>query len=229
MLLHLRSSLSDVVRRPGLRRLLFESMGFGGFFKATSGFLQPILAVGAIPVTAALLPAGSMTPAQRSVMLVGPVYFVLFLLSALASRRSHKLVSTLGGEEPAARALWGVNLIIFALLLPASLLGYMGLIIFLFITLFALQNIWRPILVSRFDNESQESQGATILSIESQGKSLATMVFAPLLGFLVDSAAAGDMGATPFWPVALLGSLIAFGFVFTAKKPPPPTEPPAAV
>ena len=46
------------------------------------------------------------------------------------------------------------------------------LIIAAFISIAILQNFWRPILISRCADMTKHSQTATILSIESQAKSL---------------------------------------------------------
>ena len=87
-----------------------------------------------------------------------------------------------------------------------------------FIALYIVQNIWRPVLISRFDAHSDETQGATILSIESQAKSLSTMIIAPLLGLSVDFARINNIGAHEFWPIGLLGFIIAIIFFLTSFK-----------
>ncbi|MBU1240422.1 hypothetical protein KJ865_12000, partial [Myxococcota bacterium] len=184
---HMWQTFRRVARRRELRRLVFESMGFGGFFKAAGGYLQPILQAAAVPFTAALFTGVAMSSEQRSVILIGPVFVLLFVLSALASFRAHRLVSFLGHEENAARFLWLLSFLLLTVMAVSMYQGYITLVIAGFVLLSVLQNLWRPILVSRFDNHSSESSGATILSIESQGKSFATMLLAPLLGFLVDT------------------------------------------
>ena len=80
-----------------------------------------------------------------------------------------------------------------------------------FVALYVLQNLWRPMLVSRIDRLSKPEQGATVLSMESQGRRLATVIIAPLLGLAVDAAAAkGELAR--FWPVGAVGGLVALGF-----------------
>jgi len=216
---HLGTTFRQVFTRPALRRLVFESMGFGGFFKAAEGYLQPILKAAALPLTAALLSGMVLADEQRAVLLVGPVYFLLFLLSALASWSSHRVARAAGGEDRAARFLWLSSALLLAFMTWAMYRGVAWVGIGGFVALAVLQNIWRPVLVSRFDSHSEESSGATVLSIESQGKSLATMVLAPLLGFSVDLVAREGLGTTPFWPVALAGALIAVFFFLTAPSP----------
>jgi hypothetical protein len=85
-----------------------------------------------------------------------------------------------------------------------------------FILLAVLQNLWRPIQISRFDARSEESQGATILSVESQAKSASTVIIAPALGWAVDYVQSHGVGG-PFWPVAALGAALAFLFFLTSR------------
>jgi len=218
---HLKQALRTSVRQTDIRRLLFESMGFGGFFAASKDYLQPILKAAALPLTAALFAGALGHEEQRVVILVVPVYFALFLVSAFASRNAHRLVGARGNEDRAARFLWGLFALVLATLTPIMYFGAywvtQSLMILGFAGLYVIQNLWRPVLMSRFDIHSQEGAGATVLSIESQAKSGATALLAPLLGFAVDSAAAHHVGQTAFWPVTAVGALVASLFFVTTK------------
>ena len=214
---HLREALAAAVRKQSLRRLMLESMGFEGFFKATKDYLQPILKAAALPLTALLFAGVALTQEQRAVFLIGPVYFVLFLLSALASRKAHVLADRFGGEDRAARFLWGFAFVILAAMALAMVLGIHWAMILGFVALSIMQNLWRPVLISRFGAHSDDTQGATILSIESQAKSAAAMVIAPLMGAAVDLVQRHGLGGSPFWPIAVFGATIAFVFFATAR------------
>ncbi len=235
---HLRETLGRAFRQPRLRRIIFESMGFGGVFKAAKDYLQPVLkAAAAVYVVAAaarlgLLPVGSegdpaaggltagLNEPQTAAILVGPVYFVLYLLSALASRRAHPLVERCGpvgtGEDRAARVLWALNSLVFAAIALAAWHGILAGVIAGFVLLHVLQNFWRPVLVCRVDRESPEAQRATVLSIESQAKSISTMIVAPVLGLAVDLVRQHGLGGA-FWPVGALGAVVALGFFVTSR------------
>ncbi|MBW1807322.1 MAG: MFS transporter [Deltaproteobacteria bacterium] len=214
---HLKSSVINALGRRELRRLIFESMGFEGLFRAAKDYLQPVLKSTALQAGAGLAIVAGLSEHKKAALLIGPVYFCIFMLSALASRWSHRIAKRAGEENRAARWLWGAFLLGFSALLPAMLFEINGLIIAGFILLFILQNIWRPILISRFDSYGDERQGATLLSIESQAKSLATMLIAPLLGWLVDLVTTNDLGGE-FWPVGALGIIVAL-FFFSLPKP----------
>ena len=134
----------------------------------------------------------------------------------MASRQAHRIVAKAGGEEEATRYLWGGIAALFALLTVSAYYQHSLWLISAFVLLHVVQNIWRPILVSRFDTHSSEAQGATVLSIESQARRAATMIIAPALGLAVDWVRAAEVGG-PFWPVGLLGLLVAIAFLLTAR------------
>ena len=215
---HLKITLMSSVKQTGLRRLILESMGFEGFFKASKDYLQPILMAAALPLTAALFADIQLSNEQKSVVLIGPVFFLLFILSALASRNAYRLVSKAGHEDRTAKLLWGFNVLIFLVLLPAMYYETHWIMITCFVVLYVIQNFWRPVLISRFYAHSDEAKGATVLSIESQAKSLSTMIIAPVLGLTIDLARGYSIGGSAFWPMGALGLIITFGFFVTATK-----------
>lgn len=202
----LGKALKLSVQFPPLRRLVFEGMGFEGMFKASKDYLQPILKQTAIAMPLLL----TLDESKRAALLVAGVYFVLYFLSSFASRNSHKVTEWQGSDEGAARVMWWVNLGLYALLMPALWFDTYPAIIALFVGLAILQNFWRPGLISRFNAQSTPEMSATVLSIEAQAKSLATIVLAPSLGWLVDVVGG-------FWPVGVVGTLISLAILLVYR------------
>jgi len=215
LMVHLRSALRDGWQDLRLRRLFGESMGFEGVFKVAQDYLQPVLQAAAIPTMALL--GLSFGPIQDTALMVAPVYVCLYLLSASASRQAHRLVARQGDEEGAARALWWLFTLAFVALLPATWWNLHGVTIVVFIGLFILQNLFRPVLMSRFDSCCSEREQATMLSLEAQAKSLATLVLAPLVGLAVDQVRQNDWGGS-FWPVAVMGTLAGLTFMVNTRR-----------
>ena len=149
--------------------------------------------------------------------MIGVVYVILYLVSAYASRNSHRLTRYAGGEERGSTLLWKVILVLYIGLIPLLFFEYYYIAVIGFIILSLIQNLWRPILVSRFDNYATEEKGATILSIESQAKSVSTMIIAPILGFTVDFVTGQSIGGE-FWPVAAIAAAIALVILLTPLK-----------
>ena len=210
---HLWESLKMSVRQRRLRRLILESMGFTGFFKSSKDYLQPILKTTALAVPVGLM----LNDIQRSAVLVGAVYFMLHITSAYASRKSHRICTYAGDEKRAAHYLWGMNILLYASLVPILYFRLYPLAIAFFVLLYLVQNFWHPILISRFDEYASETRGATVLSIESQAQSVAIMIIAPVLGLSVDFLRQWDIGGE-FWPVGVIGVAIALSAYLTAHQ-----------
>jgi len=241
---HLLGNLRDAVRVGSLRRLVVESMGYEGLYKAAKDYLQPIvkytavLAAAGIPLLAGL----ELADAQETAILIGVVYFFIGLLESFASRRSDAVRRKFGGEERGTRFLWWVNLGVFAgiavgLLVDWRLGGpisYLGLTVAIvgFMALAVLQNLWRPMHIGRFDTHTDAKSGATVLSIEAQAKSLSAAVFYPVLGLAVDAFTrwggircdAGHEPPVRFLPVAAAGVLFAV-LVLAARRGPAKASP----
>ncbi len=212
VLKHLWDALSISVKQKSLRRLMLESMGFEGVFKASKDYLQPILKSAAIAVPIGIM----LNETQRSAVLIGAVYFILHIASAYASRKSHKICDYTGDEERAARCLWGAGFLLYAALLPLLYFKLYPLVITGFVLLYLIQNFWRPILISRFDEHASETQGATVLSIQSQAQSVSIMIIAPILGLAVDYLKRGNYGGE-FWPIGAFGASVALLAFLTAE------------
>ena len=217
VLRHLLDALRETLRSRPQRRLVVESMGFEGVFHAVKDYLQPVLVVAATAWIGGLALTADLSEVRRTALLAAPVFFVLHLLSGLASRRAHVVVERAGNEDAAARRLWIGNAAVFMSLLAAAAVGFQAALILAFVGLHLLQNVWRPILISRFDRCTDESQGATVLSIESQAKRVGTILAAPLVGAAVDWTRVHAPQAE-FWPVGAVGTTISLAFALAAIR-----------
>jgi len=183
----------QMVKVSALRGLVVESMMFEGTFKATKDYIQPLIKQVAVSLPFFLF----ISEQKRTAILVGMVFFVLFFGSSAASRNAYRVSEKYGGEDPAARLMWIVILFGYGVLGVTLWLGLVEATILAFVLLYMVQNVWRPVLISRFNVHAQADKTATILSIESQAKTLSTMAIAPFLGWAVDRAG--------FWPVGVCG------------------------
>lgn len=206
---HMWQTLRDSVKIAGLRRLMVESMGFEGFFDVIKDYVQPMIKVMVLGIPLLL----ALGDDKRSALLIGVVYFVFHLGSAWSSRQAHLLSRCFGGDDPASGFMWRCMTMIYLIMLPCLALELYYLVIALFFLLYLMQSAWRPLIISRFDAYSPESHGTSVLSVESQSQTLAKMLLAPALGFVVDQIAS----AGKFWPIAAAGVLISTYMVFSAR------------
>ena len=212
---HLFAAFARAFTHLRLLRVLLESMSYEGTYKVVKDYVQPVIRqmALALPVFAA------MAVNRRTALLVPIVYVPLYVLSSVASRRSSWFADRFGGESRAARRLWLVAFMVFVPIALALWFQVLWLAAVGFVVLALVENLWRPITVTRVDNETDAKMGATMLSIESQAKSLGAMVLAPLLGLAVDR-----LGASPeqpaLWVVGLVGVAVTLvGAILPAMKP----------
>ena len=198
--------LGDSLGSRPLRRLFAESAAFRGNTILTKDYLQPLLRRAALGLP--FFPA--LTAQRRTAVLAALVYALLYLLSSAGARRAHRFAEGSGGAGPAARRLWVINALLF---LGAGALigvGWTLAATALLALVVVMQNLWRPIMLTRIDEVSDGDSGAMVLSIDSQAGSLYVLIFAPLLGLAVD---AYGLGAA-----AVFGAVSAGGFALAGLR-----------
>ena len=198
--------LADSLGSRPLRRLFAESAVFRGNTTLTKDYLQPLLRRAALGLP--FFPA--LTAQRRTAVLTALVYALLYLLSGAGARRAHRFAEGSGGAGPAARRLWVINALLF---LGAGALigaGWALAATVLLALVVVMQNLWRPIMLTRIDEASDGDSGAMVLSIDSQAGSLYVLIFAPLLGLAAD---AYGLGAA-----AVFGAVSAGGFALAGLR-----------
>ena len=215
VLLLMLAAFRKCLRRGALRRLLSESMAFEGIHKVSKDYIQPVIKTAALSLPVLHAAGGvELSDLQRTAVLVGAVYVVLDLLSSAASRRADAFVRLSGSEARGARWIWLATVGAFAVMTAGLGLRWMPAAIAAFLLLAVMQNFWRPIMVGRVADQSGPDESATILSIESQAKSLFAAVLAPLLGLAVDLAPKD----VKVLPVAAAGLLVSLMMLATSRR-----------
>jgi hypothetical protein len=207
--------LAEAIRlslvRKRLRHLFIESMAWEGVYKVTKDYLQPVLKRFALilPVLIAWPTFfAQLDETKRSAVVIGVVFAVNFLIMSIFSRNAHRIKDRFGTEDHLVNVLWRANLLTYVAMTVFLVLGRPFLAAICFIGAGALQNIFRPAQISRFDSCSSLDMRATILSVESQAKSVAAAIISPIVGYAVDRLSALDTAADLlFWPASLMGVL----------------------
>ena len=165
-----------------IRKLIVQSMGFEGVFEVTKDYLQPILKAQALVLAALLL----LPEKESTAVVVGVVYFILHILSAGASKRAHIFQDRFKSEQSAIIVLIFTGFFLAFISSAGIYLKFFIIAIIAYIIYYIIQNLWRPILVAQYDDLAESSEQATILSIESQTKTVGITVIAPVAGYLAD-------------------------------------------
>jgi MFS family permease len=174
------------MKNPGLRKALINSALFDGLFKTTKDYIQPILQTFAISTPVLLFLKDG-----RDTIIISIVYFLLFLLTSLSSRKAKIFGSWFHSLSKAINTsfIMGVMLIFFTGLLfhfGIKIIAILG-----FVTFYMFQNVRRPLNVGFISEKISSKVMASGLSLESQMKTIFIAILSPVMGFLADSLGIG--------------------------------------
>ncbi len=179
----MKSHLSDVLKRPVLRKILLSSASFEAVFKSIKDYIQPILEV--LIISSGFLLIQTMTPDENLKIVLGVSYGMIYIISAFASKSAYKLMKFTSSANLLDTFYVLLGLCLVGLFFVIKVKMYL-LIILVYVILYILRDMRKPIFVDVCDDHMEKHQRATVLSVESQMKALFTVVFAPLVGFIAD-------------------------------------------
>lgn len=163
-------------------KIITSLSSFSGYFMAIKDYLQPVLQIFATALPVLLF----LEQRKREALVIGIIYFMLYFISSRASKYSGK------SAERFTNILRPLNLTLILGLFIGVLAGIflkLNLIIvsiILFVGIHIVENIRRPMAVSYASETFSDKILASVLSVESQSKSLIAALFAVLLGFFAD-------------------------------------------
>ncbi len=186
---HSLDSLRRLKKVKDLRVSLINSAIYDGAFKASRDYIQPLIQ-GFILGAAALSFTGDVQ--SEGTVLISGFYLIIFLAGATASQKAHKFETLFGNVEKPLNILFLLNIAAFAGVgITAG--GSLVAVIVIFVLLFIFKNLRRPILLDYLTGHIEPGRRATMLSIESQLRSLSVVLLAPVLGLVADTFTIGTM------------------------------------
>jgi MFS family permease len=181
-----RHSLRMLLRKDILRSMA-SGATFDSMFKGTKDYLQPILEIQALSLPALVFLATE----QRTAIIVGVVYFLLYLGTSYTSFHADGVVKRCRSLARAANLVYLVGI---GLLMAAGLATWRsldGVAIAGFLGFYLMYNLRRPMIIGYLAELIPRQTMATGLSVESQARTLLTAVLAPIVGFLADQLGLG--------------------------------------
>ncbi len=164
-----------------LRNILIEEGMSEATFSYVKDMIQPILEI--IILGSGLSIIASLTAEDNLKVILGIVYAVLNLFGSYFSKHSY----ILKGRRANTTCLLFLHLsyaILFALL--AVFTKQYLFVCAIYLLLFILHSVRKPIFVDEIDNNIEKANRATVISASAQAKSIFLMVFAPVLGFVAN-------------------------------------------
>ncbi len=177
----------EIFRQRGAICAILNAAGFSAGFKSIKDYLQPILEGFALSLPLLLF----VEDTQRSALVIGAVYFVIYLLTSYASRHAADVSARFENLAGAINVTFYIGAALIVVAGLAAQVNITLLSILVFVGLFLMQNVRRPMNVGFISDQISDHVMASGLSVESQATTLLMAAFAPLLGAMADALGIG--------------------------------------
>ena len=177
------------VKEIKLLRTLSNLSLYTGYYKAVKDYLQPVIMTFALSVP--LLTNTQWNAKQKTALFVGIFYFFIYLLTAWMSRsagRFHRLFKQTSKPMNSTMIVGLVAGVVLGIFYNQHLY-FWAVVGFLFIMM--IENLRKPIGIAYVAEQTDKRIMASVLSVESQAKSLFAAVIAPIAGFFADRVGPG--------------------------------------
>ena len=203
--------LGDMWRNVQSSRSLWRLLSEEGVYESTlslsKDFMQPMLQ--AIVATTGIVLFAQCSSEQNLYILLALLYMSLNLLAAYASRKAY-LVRERFSCMKSLMVIHALTGLLFLLMAFFST-SYLTLIM-LYIALYLMLNLRKPIWVDEMEEHTDKHLRASVLSVSTQLKSICLAVLAPALGYLVENYGFSVMMA------AVAGLYLLTQFLLIPKK-----------
>lgn len=192
------------IQNRAVWRSIISLSAYTGYYKASKDYIQPLIQVFALSLPLFV----NQTSIQREAILIGVIYFFLYLSTSFIARRSGRWVR----KQKSVQSAMLISLMSGAFLGLLSgvfiLIGYNILAILLFMGIYMFENLRKPIGIGQIAENTDQKVLASALSVESQAETLFAAMFALILGFLIDKTSLG-LGIIIVSALAMLISVVA--------------------
>jgi MFS family permease len=191
-------------------KAILNSASFSAIFKSTKDYLQPILESFALGLPFLLV----LDDVKRSGVVIGLVYFCIYLLTSYSSRNSVRLSMKFRTLSVPINLTFLIGMGFLVIAGFSTWQGVRLLSILIFLMFYMLQNLRKPMSVAFLSDQISQKVMASGLSVETQFTTIIAALVAPLIGFLADSYSIG-------FALALLGLgfLLLFFFMRVEDNP----------
>ncbi len=171
-----------VIKSPEYWTITNLHSAHSGYHKAIKEYIQPLIVIAIVG-----LPFPNSWPAERKeALFIGVFYFLIYMMTSLASKRSGRFAENQKSKEQALliTLLFGFTAGLLTGLSVVIKLEWIAILVFVLIYLN--ENLRKPIGVAAIAEISNPKAMASILSINSQSESLYAAIIAPILGYSID-------------------------------------------
>jgi MFS family permease len=174
-----------VLRRPAVLTLISNSALHSSFQKSVKDYIQPVMvaAIATLPFLTQL------NTKERNGLFIGSIYFIIYLFTSGASRMAGIVKQNRQGRAANTTLLAGLLAGLICGLLFNSEFWWFALVAFALI--YIVENFRKPIMTALVADEVPNKILASVLSAQSQLKTVYAVIISLLLGFLADRLGIG--------------------------------------
>ncbi|MCK9287125.1 MAG: MFS transporter [Sphaerochaetaceae bacterium] len=176
-----RSLLKSISNRNLIRAIANQSL-YSGYYKAFKDYLQPILKQMAIVLPIML----ALHEDQRTALITGSIYAVLYLITAYASKASGGYSKRFDNLATPLNRLLFIGIGFGVVSAVAYLLEVPLIAIILYVGIYVIENLRKPMGIAYVTERMDETSLASALSVESQAETLVAVLMAFLLGLFIN-------------------------------------------
>ncbi len=180
--------LKSIWRKKQLRKVLLSSSLYDAIFKTIKDYIQPIMKM--LVVASGIGILAKYPPKSQIIIVLGVIYGVFYIFSSIASRNVFRLNRYFSSCKLMNLFfdIMGITLFVMFFIIKSNLIIP---IIVLFFILYLLKDARRPLVVDVAGDIMDRRERATVMSIDSQLKSLVMIILAPLVGLVADQFSIG--------------------------------------
>lgn len=182
------SGLKILFKEKKLRKGLISSSVFNGIYKSIKDYIQPILELFIIIILMDFaLSSDANSQEFFLAVFLGLLYSLFYLISSFSSQKAHAFENKFSSSKKAFDFVF--YFLGFVILLEAIFISVELpiMVVILYLMIYVSYNLRRPIVVGFLGDNIEKDQRATILSVDSQLRSIFVIFLAPLFGFIADT------------------------------------------
>ena len=176
------TDIAKVLKQSSSWVSIIRVSSHSGYYRATKEYIQPVIVGFALSAYC----LGNFNGDQRKAIGIGVIYFIIYLLSGIASKNAGKFAKHLRNPQ---KALFVTLLLGFSAGAIAGIFMQNNILIIsllAFLIIYLIENLRKPIGLAAIADKSENSVMASVLSIQSQVSSIIAAIIAPILGLLSD-------------------------------------------
>jgi MFS family permease len=184
-------------------KAIVNSSLFSASYESTKDYLQAVLKSFALAIPFLLF----LSEYKRVAVIIGIIYFFIYLLTSYSSRNAYKIVNKVGNLGKAINTTLILGGILVVLAGVFYHLNILIVSIVFFVLIYVFQNLRRPMNVGYISDRIKSRVMASGLSVESQIKTVIAATLSFLMGYFADIFGVGI-------------ALVIIGFIVISLSPP---------